>query len=120
MNTVKILSLLILQSSLSVELFAQNAAGAAQPEISVLGQLMQMIPMFVMVFLVFFFFVIKPQNKKLDEHREMITALKGGTKVMIASGIHAKVVKVHDHEVDVEIAPNVKVKVNKDYISKAL
>ena len=117
MNIGKILILVLFQLAVALDLLAQTAD---QPQISVVTQLMQMLPMFIMVFLVFFFFVIKPQNKKLEDHREMISTLKSGAKVMIASGIHAKVVKVHEAEVDVEIAPNVKVKVNKDYISKAL
>ena len=118
MNIAKHFSLLLLLLSAAEPCFAQQAS--AQPQIGIVGQLFQMLPMFVMVFLVFFFFVIKPQNKKLEEHKVMIDKLRNGTKVMIASGIHAKVVKVHENDVEVEIAPNVKVKVNKDYISKAI
>lgn len=117
MNRLKTFLLLFLLGT-SQQLFAQQSEAISQ--LSIVGQLMQMLPLFIMLFFVFFFLVIKPQNKKLDDHRKMMSDLKRGTKVMIASGIHAKVLKVNEGDVDVEIAPNVKVKVNNDYISKAL
>lgn len=87
--------------------YAQDAAagGAA-------GLAMQVLPL-VLIFVVFYFLLIRPQQKRQKEHREMLTKLKRGDRVLTAGGIIATVTKVKDgvDEVEVEIAPNVKVNV---------
>ena len=74
--------------------------------------LLQLAPL-LLIFGVFYFLLIRPQQKKQKEHRTMLAALKRGDRVLTAGGIIAKVTVVKDgvDEVEVEIAPNVRVNV---------
>ncbi|HMR30417.1 MAG TPA: preprotein translocase subunit YajC [Geminicoccaceae bacterium] len=73
----------------------------------------------VMIFVVFYFLLIRPQQKKMRDHRSMIDAIKKGDQVVTAGGIIGRVAKVEAGEstVMVEIAPNVQVKVARQTIS---
>jgi preprotein translocase subunit YajC len=96
--------------------FAQ-AADAAAGTGSILGSLM---PLFLML-PIFYFLLIRPQQKKAKEHKAMIDALRRGDQVLTQGGILAKVSKVNeDGSVEVEIAENVKVKVLKHTILQVL
>lgn len=65
---------------------------------------------FILILGVMYFLVIRPQNKRAKEHREMVSALKKGDKVIGAGGLHGVVTKiVDDHELEVEIAKDVTV-----------
>lgn len=82
-----------------------QAAGDAPSLISTL------IP-FVLIFAIMWFLLIRPQQKKMKEHRAMVEALRRGDQVVTAGGIVGKVTKVReDGEVEVEIADGVKVRV---------
>lgn len=75
----------------------------------------------VLIFVVFYFLLIRPQQQKMKQHRQMIEALKKGDQVMTAGGIVGRVVRVDpDGMAMVEIAPNVQVKVAKGTISDVL
>jgi preprotein translocase subunit YajC len=65
----------------------------------------------VLIFIVFYFFLIRPQSKKLREHAELIKNLKKGDVVITAGGVEGKITKVEDGFVLVEIADGVVVKV---------
>jgi preprotein translocase subunit YajC len=65
---------------------------------------------------VFYFLLIRPQQKKAKEHREMLSNIKEGDSVITNGGIHGRVVSLADDAVMVEIASNVKVKVSKEAI----
>ncbi len=88
---------------------AQDAAVAAG---GTAGLLMQILPL-ILIFVVFYFLLIRPQQKRQKEHREMLGKLKRGDRVLTAGGIIATVTRVKDgaDEVEVEIAPNVRVSV---------
>lgn len=85
--------------------YAQSA-GAAQG-----GGLEAMFPL-VLIFVVFYFLLIRPQQKKAKEHKAMISAVRRGDKVVTAGGIMGKITKVHDDDrAMVEIAEGVKIEV---------
>jgi preprotein translocase subunit YajC len=67
----------------------------------------------ILVFLIMYFLLIRPQQKKLKEHQAMVAALRRGDQVVTSGGIVGRVTRVKDNEneVEVEIAPNVNVRV---------
>ena len=69
--------------------------------------------MLLAMFAIFYFLLIRPQQKRAKQHKEMIEALKSGDQVVTAGGIHGKVVAVQDKAVTLEIATGVRVKVNR-------
>jgi preprotein translocase subunit YajC len=73
---------------------------------------------FVGIFVLFYFLMIRPQQRRAKEHQSMLGALKRGDTVVLASGMIGKVTKVDDAEASVEIAPNTVVKVVKSTISE--
>ncbi len=86
-----------------------QAAGAA-PSGSGFAMFMQFAPL-LFIFIIFYFLLIRPQQKRAAEHRKTIDAVKKGDTVVTAGGVRGKVTKVEDNEVEVEIAPNVRVRV---------
>ena len=71
----------------------------------------QFIPL-ILIFVIFYFFLIRPQQKKAKEHKTMVENLKRGDKVITSGGIVGKVDRIIDNEkVEVEIADNVTVEV---------
>jgi preprotein translocase subunit YajC len=90
------------------------AQGAAAPGGS--DFLIQLIPL-ILIFVIFYFFLIRPQQQKAKQHRGMIEALRRGDQVVTQGGMHAKIVKVHDDSVEAEIAPQVKVRLVKSTIA---
>ncbi|MFM7027379.1 MAG: preprotein translocase subunit YajC [Chakrabartia sp.] len=90
--------------------FAQTASSASSggpaSTIFFLGQ-------FVLIGLIFYFLIIRPQQKRAKEHQALIAAVKKGDQVVTAGGIVGKVTKVEERMVEVEIATGVKVRVIK-------
>jgi preprotein translocase subunit YajC len=77
--------------------------------------------MFVPIILIFYFLLIRPQQKKAKEHRAMVDALRRGDQVLTQGGIVGKVAKVQDDGlIEVEIADGVKVKVIKHTIAQVM
>ena len=73
----------------------------------------QFIPL-ILIFVIFYFFLIRPQQKKVKEHKAMVESLKRGDKVVTSGGITGTVERLIDNDkVDVEIAENVKVEIVK-------
>ncbi len=81
------------------------------------AQLMQIAPILLMVVL-FYFMLIRPQQKRAKEHQIMLSNLKRGDNVVLSSGMLGKIVRVEDKEVGVEIAQGVTVKVVKGMITE--
>jgi preprotein translocase subunit YajC len=94
---------------------AQTANTAADGGMA--AQLTGILP-FVAIFVLFYFLMIRPQQKRAKEHQAMLGQIKRSDTVVLASGIIGKVTKVEDAEVHVEIAPNTVVKVIKGTISE--
>lgn len=74
----------------------------------------------VVIFVLFFFMIIRPQMKQAKEQRNMIAALQKGDEVVTSGGIVGKVTKVTDTFVSVEIATNTEITVQKQAIQSAL
>jgi preprotein translocase subunit YajC len=95
---------------------AQTAAAAATDP---MGGLMQMLPM-ILMFVVLWFLMIRPQMKKSKEHKALLAALAKGDEVVTQGGIVGKVTKVGDSYVSVEIAAGTEVVVQKPSIGLVL
>jgi preprotein translocase subunit YajC len=95
--------------------YAQDAAGGTA------GVLMQLLPL-ILIFAVFYFLLIRPQQKKMKDHREMLQKLKRNDKVITGGGIIGTIAKVRDDsdEIEVEIAPNVRITVLRGTISSVV
>ena len=73
----------------------------------------QFIPL-ILIFVIFYFFLIRPQKKKVKEHKAMVEGIKRGDKVVTSGGITGTVERLIDNDkVEVEIAENVKVEIVK-------
>ena len=71
----------------------------------------------ILIFLVFYFLLIRPQQKRAREHQNFLNRLKHGDKVVTAGGLIGHVVKVEGDEVLLEVGKDVKVRVLKNYIA---
>lgn len=80
------------------------------------GGLEAFIPL-ILIFIVFYFLLIRPQQKKMKQHKEMLSQVRRGDKVVTNGGLMGKVIKVADDELEVEIAENVRVKVVRDMLA---
>lgn len=93
--------------------YAQAAGGA-------MGAFTSFMPL-ILIFAIMYFLLIRPQQKKLKEHKAMVEALRRGDQVLTQGGIVGKVVKVADDGIiEVEIAEGVKVKVIKHTIAQVM
>ncbi len=92
--------------------YAQDLSG-------MLGSAGQFLPL-VLIFGVFYFLLIRPQQTRQKEAKAMIAAIKRGDRVVTGGGILGLVQKVRDNEVEVEIAPNVRVTVLRDTIGSVV
>ncbi|HEU4957624.1 MAG TPA: preprotein translocase subunit YajC [Sphingomicrobium sp.] len=79
----------------------------------------QTIPL-VLVFVIFWFLLIRPQQKRMKEHQAEIAAVKKGDRVVTGGGLIGKVTKVGDTEVEVELGPNVRVQALKSTLSQVV
>ena len=95
--------------------FAQTAAGA--PAGGPQDLLIQFLPLVGLVVL-FYFLMIRPQQRRMKQHQQMITNLKRNDTVVLNSGVVGKVVRVEDKEIGLEIAQGVTVKVVKGMIAE--
>ncbi len=92
--------------------YAQDAGAA--------GGLISIIP-FVLIFVIMYFLLIRPQQKKLKEHQKMVENLRRGDQVVTQGGMVGKISKVkEDDEVEVEIADGVRVRVVKQTIASVM
>tara|TARA_B000000475_G_scaffold262259_1_gene247652 strand:+ start:167 stop:490 length:324 start_codon:yes stop_codon:yes gene_type:complete len=91
-----------------------NAASDTQ-EPSALGFLL---PIFILVLM--YFILIRPQSKKLKEHKQMLTELKVGDEISTAGGILGKIIKVGESYVQLKISDTVDIKLQKSSVNKIL
>lgn len=92
-------------------LLAQEAGAAAQPQPTLFGALLQMLPMLLLIGGVWWFLVIGPQKKAAKAHREKLDAIQKGDKVRTRGGIEGVVVRVQDDRVILKIDTEGKVHV---------
>lgn len=93
---------------------AQATGGASQGSL-----LTSMLPL-VLIFVVFYFLLIRPQTKRAKEHQAMIKALDVGAEVATAGGIVGKIIEVSDQFLTIEIADGVQVKVQRHTVTQVL
>ena len=80
----------------------------------------QFVPL-ILIFVIFYFFLIRPQQKKVKDHKSMVVALKRGDEVITSGGIVGTIERVHeDDKIDLSISENVTVKVVKSTIQNLL
>ena len=92
---------------------AAAAPGGMSPFIGILP--------WVLIFVIFYFLMIRPQQKRAKQHQAMIAAVKKGDDVITAGGIRARVTRVVDErEVELEIAQGVKVRVIRSTLSQVI
>jgi len=101
------------------EAFAQAAPAATGGADSLFGSLGTMLPL-VLMFVVLYFVMIRPQMKRQKEHKAMIDALAKGDEVVIAGGMLGKVAKLGDSFLHVEIANGVEVQVQRPSVVQVL
>ncbi len=90
--------------------------GGTGTESGPLGAMMQFAPL-VLIFVIFWFLVIRPQQKKAKAHREMLGGLKRGDEVYTDSGIRGTIQRIGEETISLEIAPKVVVRVQRTRIS---
>lgn len=92
--------------------YAQAAGGSTN------DMLMSLLP-FLLIFVILYFLVIRPQQKRVKQHNEMVSSLRRGDVIVTNGGIVGKIAKVvDDKEISVEIAPDVKVKIVRQNIQE--
>ena len=91
--------------------FAQTAQVPSGP-----SALVSFAPL-ILVFVIFYLLLIRPQQKKAKEHRGMLEKLKKNDEVMTSGGIYCKVVALSDTVVTLEVAPNVRIRVQRPQIA---
>jgi preprotein translocase subunit YajC len=83
-------------------------------------QLLLGIAPWLLIFVIFYILMIRPQQRRVKEHQASINAVKKGDEVITGGGIRGRVTKVTDEDAEVEIAQNVKVRVIKSTLSNVL
>ncbi len=94
---------------------AQDAPAAAQQP----GLLEALFP-FIILFIVFYFLLIRPQSKRAKEHKKMVEALAKGDEVLTQGGIYGKIIEVAEEAVTIELADNVQVKLQRAAVASIL
>jgi len=96
---------------------AQTAAAPGNPVGgSGTSMFMNFLPL-VLIFVVFYVLIIRPQQRKMDEQSKMIKALQRGDRVVTSGGIYGKITRIDGDDVTLEIADNVNIKVVRSFIS---
>jgi preprotein translocase subunit YajC len=95
---------------------AQVPAPPAAP--TVVEQLLQMLPMFVIIVAIFYFVIYRPQKQQREKHKAMLSDLKKGDKVITTGGIWGTVTNIGKDTVTMQVAQNDKIKVMRDHIAR--
>jgi preprotein translocase subunit YajC len=108
-----------LRTSAAFFLLALGAETAFAQAPSGQSQLVGFLPL-VVIFVLFYFLLIRPQQKKQKEHKQMVDALSAGDEVVTGGGMLGKITEVGDQFVTVEIADGVAIKVQKHTVGTVL
>ena len=84
-----------------------------------LGPLLQLAP-FALILVVFYFLLIRPQQKKARETQDMLDNLKMNDQVITSGGIHGRIVKLSDKEIGLEIAPKIQIRVQRSSVGQVI
>lgn len=84
------------------------------------GGFVSMLFMFGLIFLIFYFLIIRPQRTRQRKHQEMVEELKPGDKIITSGGIHGTVMGVQKDKIELKIAANVKIDITKNAVGVIL
>jgi preprotein translocase subunit YajC len=87
---------------------ATPVLAAAAPSGGAGAFIIQLVPL-LLIFVIFWFLLIRPQQKRMKDHRDMITAVKKGDRVVTGGGLLGKITKVKDDEVEIDLGGGQKV-----------
>jgi preprotein translocase subunit YajC len=93
-------------------------AAAQAPSGSGGGSMMVQIAFFAAIFAIFYFLLIRPQQKQKRERESMLSAVKPGDRVVMSSGLHGTVVKLSDHNVTLKVADQVRLEFDRSAIGR--
>ncbi len=79
--------------------------------------LMSLAPL-ILIFIVFYFLLIMPQQKKAKEHKQMLESIDKGDDVITSGGIHGRVVGITDNVLTLDVGDKVKIKVSREFIAQ--
>jgi preprotein translocase subunit YajC len=102
--------------SLVAQQASPGAATNQQQAPSLFGALMDMLPMLAICYLIFYFMVIRPQDRKSKQHKALLDSMKKGDSVVTSSGMIGTVASVNNDNILLELAPNVKVKFLRSHV----
>ena len=94
--------------------WAQGSGGAAGP-----GPLVNLMPIALM-FVILYFLMIRPQQKRARDHETMVQNLKRGDDIVTTGGIHGRIQALADKILTVEVAPNVRIRVDRDQVASVV
>ncbi len=100
---------------LAAALTMPASAFAAEPAPAANG-FAQLVPL-ILIMVIFYFLLIRPQQKRLKQHRAMVESLKKGDKIITNGGIHGTITDVKDDFLKVEIADGVRIRLQRDAVS---
>jgi preprotein translocase subunit YajC len=108
---VRFLGLAFIAAVTTSSVYAQQGPAPQQPGI---GQMLfQMLPMFILVYFIFYFLVTRPQEQKAKQHRSLLENLKRGDMVVTTGGIIGRVAGIEKDYILLEVSNNVKIKVER-------
>ena len=94
-------------------------AHAAGPAAGAAGGFASFIPL-ILIFVVFYFLLIRPQQKQAKQHQAFLNDLKKGNKIVTKGGIHGSITGIKDNVISLEIAKDIEIKVSRDAIAGSL
>jgi preprotein translocase subunit YajC len=100
----------------AMQALAQAAAPTSTPSVG--EQLAQMLPMFILIVVIFYFVIYRPQKQQREKHQVMLGQLKKGDKIVTSGGIWGTVTNLGKETVTLQVAENAKIKVGRDHILK--
>ncbi|HCR13528.1 preprotein translocase subunit YajC [Solidesulfovibrio sp.] len=71
----------------------------------------------ILMFAIFYFLLIRPQQKKAKQHKEYLSSLKRGDYILSGGGIYGRIMEVHGDKLTVEIAKDLNIEINRNYVS---
>ena len=84
------------------------------------GSLISTIIMFGAIFAIFYFMIIRPQQKRAKEREKLLSNIEKGDKIVTSGGVHGTIVGLEDKTALIEIAPNVKIKIERSAIGSVI
>jgi preprotein translocase subunit YajC len=102
-----------------MDFFISNAWAQGAPAAGQTGGLLSFVPL-ILIFVVFYFLLMRPQIKRAKEHKKMVEALSKNDEVVTSGGILGRIVKVDDSFMTLEIADGVRIKVQRSAVNSLL